>query len=139
MIAEQIPIQYKTNKERGLPEDSWYALFFADGSWITEFDTNWSELSEIRVVGYFGRKKQVMVCKYPVSKIIVHHGDLMVEVEVKKEQELYQEMRSQVTFYPNGAKDENIAGRSVGLIMANEVIEERFLNGRQEEILGMRV
>lgn len=138
-IAEGIPRETRTNAEMGLPEGSGWEIEFADGSTRNEGDTNWSALSDDRMVGYFGFKKQVKTCRFPVKRLTVRHDGMEVVLDIPPDCEVYQAVRSEFAAQPNGEARGQVLGRSVGLVRAGEVIEERFLSALGQEILGMRV
>ena len=137
MIADNIEKEIKSLEERGLPSDSFFTVFFRDGSNISEKECNWSAIaSEVRVK-YQDWNKTVIRCIYPVKKITINHGELYTEIEVPEDCEVYQAIRGQATILGN-RNDRQILGRAVGLIKDGEVVEERFLNGSENITQGWR-
>lgn len=138
-VAEQILTETKSLEERGIPADSFFQVFFTDGSSISEKNANWSAMSEdMRAVNYFGNKKSVRVLKFPASKISMHHEDLYAEIEIPEGCQVFQAIRAETMFLPNGTSKPRTIGRVIGLVRDGEVIEEQFLNGLQHEVLGVR-
>lgn len=125
-------------KHRNIPENSFFTMHLHDNSIHSENDTNWSDTGEVRVCEYFGGHKTVCVSKLKVKKIHIKHGMLEKELEVPKDCEVYQAIRSQTTFYPSGEKKDRIVGRTVGLVKDGKVIEEYFLNDVENQIFGMK-
>jgi len=137
MIADNIPCTNKTLEERGLPADSFFEVEFDDGSSLTEKEINWSAIAEEMRVAYFGATKTVFVCKFPVSTLWVHHGDLRAHVDVPSGCQAYQAVRSQALIL-DGKRQTKILGRAVGIIKDGEVIEEQFINETEHEVFGTR-
>ena len=138
MITDAIKKTEQTLEERGLQPDSYYHIVFSDGSEITEKESNWSDFSTLKRVSYKGMKKSVMSSNHPIKTIPIFHGELSTKVDVSEGQEVYQAIRSETLFMPNGSKQSRIIGRVVGIIRDGEVIEERFINGMHNSILGFR-
>lgn len=137
MIAEAIQKTDKTLEERGLPEDSFFEVVFADGSWTSERYVNWSSISEEIRVEYFGGTKTVFVCKLPVKRIEVHHEGLVASLDVSEGCQVFQAVRSE-SIITDGKKENRILGRVIGLVKDGEVIEEQFINEIMNEVLGTR-
>lgn len=135
--ADQIKRTDKSLEERGIPADSFFEAAFSDGSSVSEKESNWSDMSEERRVGYFGGTKTVMVCKFPVRCVLVRHGELLAFVDVPEGSEAYQAVRSE-TVILDGKKEHRILGRVVGVIRDGEVVEEKFLNGVENAVLGVK-
>lgn len=121
-----------------MKDDSFFTLHFKDDSSVCETETNWSEMGETKVCGYFGGEKRVCVCKHPVKEIHVKHGNLEHTLEVPDGCEVYQANRSETTFLQNGEKKMRTVGRVIGLVKDGEVIEEYFLNGIEGVVHGMK-
>lgn len=139
MISEQITIESKTLVERGIPQDSYFEIVFEDGSQRNESNTNWRDFSIEKDVKYGDRMKTVMVSRYNISKITMNHGSLQKIVDVSANCEVYQAIRSQSAFSMTGkGLSSDILGRSLGLVQNDEVIEEYFLNGITNEIIGFK-
>lgn len=137
MIADGVKNTDKTLEERGLPADSFFEVIFADGSWLSERDINWSSISaEIRV-GYFGGTKTVYVCTLPVARIEVNHRDMLASLDVPPGCQVYQAVRSE-TVIMGGRKENRVVGRIIGIVRDGEVIEEQFANEVENEVLGTR-
>ncbi len=138
MQSNKIKKQNKSLEERGIPFNSLFIIKFQDGSMITEHECNWSELSETKVVNYFGGKKTIAVCIHPVKTLRIEHGEMTHTIEIPENCEVYQAIRAETNFMSNGIKKDKINGRVVGLVKDNEVIEEYFLNGLEGRIMGMK-
>jgi hypothetical protein len=124
--------------ERVGREDSHFVVYLQDGSVHSEADTNWSSMSTEMVCEYFGKKKTVMVCSSPVSKIKITHGDLITEIDIPEGCQVYQAMRSEVVFTPGQDIHKSISGRVVGIVRDGVIVEERFLDGNAGEVLGIK-
>ena len=136
MINESIP---KIKRENTLHEQTHFEVIFFDGSIANEQDTNWSSFSQEKNVKYQGGTKTVYVSNLPIKSITITHGELKTSIDIPEGHEVYQACKSESIFGPNGEKMlDRINGRVVGLIKDNEVIEERYLDGRGHQILGFR-
>lgn len=138
MSISKIKTEKLTLEERGRPKDSYFHIVFHEGTERKEHDTNWSDFSENKKVDYMGGKKSVNISKYKIKHIKMFHGLLKTEMDVPDDCEVYQAVRAETIFIPNGNKIVKIHGRVVGLIKNNEVQEERFLNGTENVVLGWR-
>jgi len=137
MISETIRYEEKSAVARGIPPGSLWSLTFTDGSRREETDTSWSEISRLERVEYFGMKKSVMVCRFPVKHILVTHDGMKAEIDVPEGASVYQAMRSNLMV--DGDKNRGqIVGRCLGLVKDGKVTEELFLNGVTHEVLGMK-
>lgn len=139
MIADTIPIETKSNEERGFPTHSHFIVEFIDGSIRDERDTNWSSFAEVEEVDYFGIKKQVSLATLSIKTIQVFHEEMETKIEVPEDCRVYQAFYSEVSFVPTGKRTDTLNGRAVGLVRDGKVIEERFLNARQGEVMGIRL
>lgn len=138
MISEKIQKHNHSLKSRGLHEDSFFTAHFTDGSSVTEHDTNWSDFSETKVCEYFGGKKTVLISKHPIKKLHVKHGSLEHFVDVPKDCDVYQAVRSESLFISEQERKDIVLGRVIGLVKDGKVIEEYFLNGMENRVLGMK-
>lgn len=136
-LANTIERTAKTLEERGLPADSFFEVFFTDGSTITEKEVNWSAMAQERRVAYFEGTKAVYVSTLPIAQISVYHGGLEAHIAVPEGCEAYQAVRSE-TVILDGRKHNRIVGRAVGIVKNGEVIEEQFINDIEHVVLGMR-
>ena len=127
----------KTLEERGLPADSFFEVWFRDGSHATEIEIAWSSISEERRVRYFEGTKTVFVSTRPVARIRMRHGDLVADCDVPEGCEAYQSVRSE-TILMNGKTEHRVVGRSIGIVKDGEVIEEQFLNGVEGGVFGTK-
>jgi hypothetical protein len=128
----------QTMEERGLPANSRFEVTLADGARISEENTNWSTISDRETVGYFGSKKVVHSCKFPVKRIEAWHDGLYASINVPDGARAYQSIRSDTLIVPNVKRSSTVIGRLIGVVQGGEVIEEHFLNGLQYEVQGMK-
>ena len=128
----------KTLRERGIPDDSYFKLTYPDGTTVDEYEANWSDLSEKKVVGYFDNTKMVSVSQKPVSKIEMFHEGLHSEITVPMGGEVYQAIRSTTMFYGNGKRTDRVIGRIMGVVQDGEVVEEHMLNGMTGQVEGLK-
>jgi len=128
----------RTLTERGLHEHTYFTAHFEDGSTRSEHDLNWSDVSELIQVLYFGGVKTVMANTHPIKKLNIKHNNLETEIEVPKGCRVYQAVRAQTTFFGN-ENNSSIIGRVVGLVKDGVVIEERFVDGRLGIVQGMKL
>ncbi len=128
----------KTLKDRGLPDNSFFSLQLKDNSSHSEKDTSWAEISERREVNYFGSKKIVHVCSQSIKKIVVSHENIETSIDVPNECEVYQSVRAETIFTNNSEKETRILGRIIGIVKDGEVIEERFINGLEKKVEGLK-
>jgi hypothetical protein len=135
--AHNIPKTHLSREERGIPEHSQFRVFFADGSSVCESEANWSDMSEEVIVGYFGSQRLVRLCTQPVVRIEAEHGGITDGIDVPEGGRVYQSIRGQAFILANGRQD-RIVGRYIGIVKDGEVIEEKYLDGLQLEVRGMR-
>lgn len=138
MISEIIEKTIQTLQERGIPENSFFSVIFEDGSEVTEKDTNWSTFSEKKEVDYFSNKKVVKVSKYPVKLLKCFHEGIEASIEVPKDCQAYQAIRSETLIIQGAERKNRIIGRVIGIVKGDEVIEELFLNGIQFKVEGFK-
>ncbi len=139
MIAESIKREEASLSERGISDDSFWEVEFADNSVISEKEANWSELSEQTLVKFNDGNKMVMLSKYPIKKIKIVLKELETSLEIEEEDEkIYQAIKAQTIFYPGGDKVDRQVGRIVGRVKNGEVIEEKFLSPLTSEIVGFK-
>ena len=124
--------------KRGLPEGSYFEVYFSDGSYRKEDETNWSDISELKKVKYFDNEKYVRVCIFPVNRIKIIHGELEVDIPVPEGCSVYQSVRSNAYFALGQPVSYEVFGRTVGIVRGGSVIEERFLNGRTKKVEGIK-
>lgn len=134
----QIAKTSQTMEERGLPPDSYFEVTFADGSVANEKDTNWSSISEKVEVEYFGVRKTVHLCRFPVKYIEAWYEGLHASIEVPEGSRAYQSIRGETTIVPNVQRIDRTVGRFIGVVKDGEVVEEQFLDGVQFEVRGMK-
>lgn len=138
MTSDKIVKTTQSLKERGLPENSYFRVVFLDGSEIDEMNTNWSLLSEKKVVKYFGKEKVVHSCKYPVKSIEAFHEGLNKKIEIPEGCEAYQAIRGDTILILNYKRLDRVIGRIIGFVKNGEVIEEYFLNGLSNNVEGIK-
>lgn len=137
MIADTIPYEEKSAAERGLPPGSIWRVWFRDGSYREETDTSWAGISRLERVEYFGMKKSVRLCRFPVKRIVVSHDGMEAEIEVPEGTEAYQAIRSNIMATGDRSRG-SIVGRCIGIVKDGEVLEELLINGQTHEVLGMK-
>lgn len=115
-----------------------FKLILADGSEVTDAQSSWSEISDMIRVRYFDNPKTVFVCNLSVKKICVTNGELSAEIDVPEGAQVYYAIRSETILFSSREKAEQVLGNVVGLVKDGEVIEERFLNSQQNEVVGVR-
>lgn len=138
MISNNIKKETRSLRDRGLNDKSFFHATFTDGSEAKEHDCNWSDFSVEKRVKYHDGTKTVRVSARPVKNLKVSHEGFNLDVDVPENCEVYQCIRAESTFTPNGAPKQRIVGRVVGIIKNDEVVEERFINSLQNVILGFR-
>lgn len=138
MISDSVVTETRTLEQRGLPIDSYFVVVFADGSERTEHSTNWSALSEDQYVQFGDRKKVVRVSVHPVKKITIHHGELETTISAEDGEEVYQSFTSSATQKTDGTVEQKIVGRKVGKVKEGRVLEEKFIDCRTNEVMGMK-
>ena len=127
----------KNNSDTANLLDNYWIITLEDGKTLREQDYSWSSFSELKSVKYRGGNKTVYVSKLKIGKIEIIFNYMATLIEVPSDCEVYQASR-QETVYQNGTTKTKCIGRIVGLIKDNEVIEERFLDGRLNEIIGFK-
>src|SRR5690242_20454565 len=131
MIADEITRIPQTMKERGLPDNAYFEVEFTDGSKRSEHDTSWASMSSKVIVGYFGSKKSVTVCQFPVKRLYIRLGELEAIIDVPEGGQAYQAIRAETLFLPENKRQYRVIGRSAGYVLDGEVREEMFLDSVQ--------
>ncbi len=124
--------------ERGISHGSHFEVEFHDNSTRHESDTSWSDMSHEKDVSYMGGTKRVRISAHPIKKITITHNELSITIDVPKDCDVYQAIRSETIFLNGGERIDRVLGRVVGLVKEGEIIEERFLDSRTGEITGFR-
>lgn len=138
MISDIIPKTDKTLTERGLPEGSYFEVFFPDGSSITEKEANWSSFSQKETVEHFGNPATFYVSNFYIKKIrIVLQGMEATIEDITPDLKLYQFMQSE-RLLAQGVDKEHLVGRGIGLIKDGHVIEEKFISAVENRVMGIR-
>ena len=115
-----------------------FRITLADGTTRDDLDAPWKDISYMRKVNYFGKKKTVYVCASPIKHIEIFFEDLETSIDVPEDCEAYYATRARTNFIGGAAKN-MILGRCVGLVKNDEVIEEKFINGIEHEVQGMKL
>ncbi len=118
--------------------ESYVRLTLDDGTVKDDREVSWKSISEMKTVSYFGKKKTVYVCALPVAFVDVFHDRLEVHMQIPDGCSEYQAIRSKADFNAGQTRDA-VVGRCVGLVKNSVVIEERFLNGVNNEVVGVRI
>lgn len=139
MISQTIKRISDSLTTRGLAEDSHFTVHFTDGSFVCEKDCNWSDISEDITCKFGNGTKLVKTCIHPVQKITIKHGTLETKIDVPDGCKVYQAIRAEAFFTGTGETKNTTIGRVVGIVRDDIVIEERFLNGLEGEIIGIRI
>ncbi len=138
MIADTIP---KVERPEGnLHESSYFEVYFKDGSMVSEKNTNWSALSEEANVKIMGGTKTVFLSTKDVASMKVYHKGLETDIAVPEGCRIYQSIKGMASFMSTGQRmDNNTAiGRFVGIVKDGEVIEERYLDGQGNNVIGFK-
>ncbi len=136
MISDLIPKINETLESRGLPKDSYFEVEFFDGSKINEKETNWSLMSESKIIEFGFRKLTLYVANFPIKKISIFLNGLETYIDdISYDLKVYQFIRSQRLIARTVDKD-SIFGRGIGLIKDNKVIEEKFINAIENVVDG---
>lgn len=125
-------------KERGLPDNSYFEVTFADGTKVSEHDTNWSSIAERRIVECMGFQKGVMVCTFPVKRIEATLDGLHSAIDVPEGHEAYQAIRSESVVIPGYSRQDRVVGRIIGILKDGKVVEEHFLNAPEYRVQGFK-
>jgi hypothetical protein len=125
--------------ERGLRDDSFFTITLGDKSEHREHDVCWRDISEAKFVKYDGASKRVHVCKFPIKKVVVQHGDLKVSLDVKKGQEVYQSVCARTSFAVGQKPRNKVIGRKVGIVKDGVVVEEYFLDVENNTVSGIKI
>jgi len=137
-IAEQIKKETLSLEQRGVPSDSFFRLIFTDGSTVDEHTVNWSDVSEAEYVEFSDQHKTVLLCQYPVKELIMSHGGITTTIEVEEGEKVYQSIAATATYASEQTVIQKIIGRRIGKVRDGKVTEERFIDGRTSEVLGMK-
>lgn len=142
-IHKKLGKQFRTEKrslnDRGVPSDSFFHVYFSDGSERSEHDLNWSDLAEFVLVDFFGRKKVVCLSSYQIKKLVISHNGLTTEIEVKDGEKVYQAIVGHATYRSDGETENKVTGRIIGKVKNGIVLEERLIDGQTGEITGLKL
>lgn len=118
---------------------SYFEVQFVDGSKVDERDVNWSSISEERTVRILGGSKTAFVCKHPVDLVRIVHDGLSTEIDVPDGCEVYQSIKGETVMMSTGERiSKSTLGRFVGIVKDGEVIEERYLDGQGNQVIGFK-
>lgn len=138
MYSDTIKKEEKSLEERGRQADSFFTIWFEDGSFISEKDCNWRDISIEEKVKYLEGTKTVFTCLHPITKIKIQHGELETEMEVPKDFKVYNAMLGSTTIIGNSGRKTTVLGRKIGLVKDGEVVEERFINAQEGIVQGWK-
>ena len=126
------------NKHFKSKSDSFFHLTFSDKSTLDENEIDWSQISSDVIVNHFGRYRLLKVLNHPVDKIKIHHEEQELNLDVEKDEKVYQSILMQTIFLQDGHKVEKCLGRIVGKIKDGKIIEEHLVNAQTGEITGLK-
>lgn len=135
MIADNFE---KVERDSSFHDDSYFEVIFEDGSIRTEKDLNWSQISEQKVVGYKNGNRAVFLSVPKIKTIKIIHGELSTEIEVPEDCRVFQSVHGNSTYIPGMQTIHSTVGRFVGLVKDDRIIEERFLNAVEGNVIGFR-
>ena len=125
-------------RERSLRKQCDHTRFeieFQDGSVRTEHDTDWNHIGKLREVHLGENRKVIKTCTVPIRSLRVVHGTMVMELEARPGEELYQATRGSQSLTTDGRVVTSIVGKTIGRIKNNNIVEEYFLDGRTNEIV----
>ncbi len=116
-----------------------FEIHFGTGEVHSSDGIDWSEVSDRTEVNYFGTRKIVHLCKHNISKIKIFHDGLEDEMVVPEGCQAFQATRSETVFLPNEQVNNRVIGKIMGIVKDGSVVEERFIDGLQHKILGLKL
>lgn len=116
---------------------STYTATFHNKSIKTD-EHSWAEMATIKVVKHFAGGTRRVAVVGGIKMFHVKHKGMDVQLSVPDGAEIYQAIREEVIFLPNGHKIERTRGHLVGIVKDGEIIEERFMNSMDGQIYGAR-
>ena len=116
-----------------------WEIILKDNSTISEEETRWIDISELKEVTYFGKKKSVYVCKFLVKKIKCYLDDFEAEIEVPDNCFVYQANRGETIIASNEERKSRILGKLLGIIKNGEVVEEKYINLVENKVEGFKL
>jgi hypothetical protein len=131
-------METRTLEQRGLPVDSYFEVVLKDGSIISEKNHNWHDISEEQVLLHGATKKIANVCTIPIKKITIHHVGLEASIEPEKGEQVYQAIKSSATLQSDSSVINEIVGRVVGCIKNGVVTQEKIIDARTQEVVGIK-
>jgi hypothetical protein len=134
MYKEKLTKRY----DHPLP-DSYFLMELESGETVDEREYSWKEFSEEKLVRYGDSMKTVRLCTLPAIKLTQKHNELTTEIDIPKDCQIYQSIKSQTKFTIDHSTNTSIIGRYVGIVKDGIVIEERFLDGIINEISGFKI
>lgn len=137
-IADKIKTETLSLESRGLPSDSYFEVVFTDNSIINEKDHNWRDIAKEQYVVYDNTRKTVLVSRFPIKEITIHHGLLSTTLVAGEGEDIYQNLTSSASYKGGERAEWQIIGRKVGKIKNGKVIEEHYLNGQTNEVIGFK-
>lgn len=138
-MTGQVKLAQRNEQEVKLYQDSYFEIETTDGDIFTEKEVNWSDISEEKMVEHIGHKRMVKICTLELKRITIHHKGDETTIEIKKGERVYQAIRSQILQYPTGKQTDNITGRTVGIVVGEEIREEHYIDALTKNILGFRL
>jgi hypothetical protein len=137
MYNENIKKQELSLEQRGIPSHSHFVVEFQDGSFVTENEVNWSDISEETIVDHFGIKKIGMVCTHPIKCVTINHAGSSITIVPNEGEQIYQAIKSNAVLQNDGQTLNRIVGRVIGRIKDGVVLEEQMIN-QDGLIFGIR-
>lgn len=116
---------------------SYFEVEFRDGSVIHSKDVSWHAYSVKKKVSKDDSFKLAYVSAFPVKSVLVHHNGLEKRLDIPEGSDMFQSIVGN-TIITGGESRDSVLGRIVGIVKDNRVMEEYFLDGSSNNVIGYK-
>jgi hypothetical protein len=117
---------------------SFYTITFQDGTSAHSDDISWHDYAEKIKVSRRGKPSLVYASRVPIKSITAHHLGLEKTLEIPEGCRVFQATAARTIFSGDQTKNE-VAGRTIGIIKDNIVVEEYNINIEAGTITGFKL
>jgi hypothetical protein len=115
-----------------------YIVTHKNGKTFHSSKTRWTDHAEKIVASLNGQAKYVYASKDSVKKIHVKYKGMEHEIEVPEGHRVYQAILSETLVKNDVSDPPRVLGIIMGLVKDNEVVEEYFMDGMMNQMVGFK-
>lgn len=117
---------------------SYYIIGFKDGTFKTSKQVRWLEHARKIEAIRQGKKKFVYASSPDILSLEVCHDGMSKKIELAEGQSVFQSIVAEHIYSANSEGQDKILGRIIGIVAEGEILEEYFLDGERNEVIGYR-